>query len=447
MTSERKDVILFLFVSLSVSYTHTHTHTHTHTRIRYSKSVRALEGIRRLEASERSLKKIWNQVNSTKNVVGEVKRKKQLVELRDALVAAERCESTEIGLIQEARKYVEETSLEIAANSAFKLMNLETLEILLKEAKSKGFDASYIEMKLVIVRRERTVQEGLIAAMKNENSDEIEKYLNIANSADGIPSWALVDLRKRARVFCQELRKRELETRETERRHKEAERRCAKQANRLLREIREIREGLKQARDAKDDAVLTHWISMANAVTPRLEAFLKKEERLGDRAKCPKDLRNDLEIEKSILHKEQVNAEKLLETFLNAMREERKQQQTTTTSPLCDKWNVGDGGNSSSSGTNRLFGSNGIGDWDAFGRMNRNRPLIDEMDDKSFDKPLLNIRNLTAELRADSVPYRPTRDSDVADSPDTSGMDNGSGNLDSSLFGSSLFGSILQDQN
>ena len=306
----------------------------------YTKTVRALESLKRCEASERSLKTLWNQTKSRiGSTVSDSTRQKNVDALRDAVGKAERCNSDKVELIRDVRKYLEETSLELAANSAFKLMNLQTLEILLKEASTKKIDTSFIDMKIVVVRRVQNVQEGLRSAMEMKSCEEIERYLKLANAhKSGIPSWCLVDLRKQARALCDELRKQELQNKDLERRQREAERRCTKQANRLLRQVEEIREGLRQGIDAKDSAVLTHWISIATTSRSRLEAFLSKEKRLGEKGKCPKSLRNEVENNLRVLSEEKTNAEKLSDTFLNALREESKQQQPAAP-PTWDQWN------------------------------------------------------------------------------------------------------------
>ena len=69
-----------------------------------------------------------------------------------------------------------------------------------------------------------------------------------------------------------------------------------------------------------------------------------------------------------------------------------------------------------------------------------------DLDDKSADESdmsLLNVSKITSELRADSRPFRPSIDSAVS-SPDLVDGQRDSGPLESSLFGSSLFGSVLK---
>ena len=95
-------------------------------------------------------------------------------------------------------------------------------------------------------------------------------------------------------------------------------------------------------------------------------------------------------------------------------------------------------------------------EWDAFG-LNRTSEgtthskttIIDltkpDLDDKSADESdmsLLNVSKITSELRADSRPFRPSIDS--VSSPDLVDGQRDSGPLECSLFGSSLFGSVLK---
>ena len=123
--------------------------------------MRALEGLKRREASERSLKSLWSKTKSLAGTtISDSTRKKNMDELRDAMNTAERFESGQVELIRDVRTYLEETSLEIAANSAFQLMNLQTLEILLKEATTIGLTPGRAPAARKLIRHRLTVDDS-----------------------------------------------------------------------------------------------------------------------------------------------------------------------------------------------------------------------------------------------------------------------------------------------